>query len=56
MHVARVDPVIWQRLEYDQGAQRDVITKEYYEGDVRHNIKWWDEDRMDKDECTPQHY
>lgn len=36
------------------GRAREVITKEYYEGDVRHNIKWWDEDRMDKDECkTP---
>lgn len=27
---------------------------EYYEGNVRHHIKWWDEDVMEKDECkTP---
>lgn len=36
------------------GRERKPRFDEYYEGDVRHSIKWWDEDVMEKDECkTP---
>jgi len=34
------------------GRARNLMSKEYSDGNVRHTVKWWDEDVMDRPECT----